>query len=72
MDYDPDTGMSWCDPCHYRTAKNSGMGCKPEYSAVPLTHAQHLEQHRIGQFSFMPRAWWERQVELHLERWIAS
>ena len=72
MDYDWDTGTSWCDPCHYRTAKNSGTGCKPKYSAVPLTHAQHLEQHRIGQFNFRPREWWEAKVRSYLERWIAS
>lgn len=72
MDYDPDTGLSWCDPCHYRTAHNSGTGTKPLYSAVPMTHAQHLEQHRVGQFNFMQREWWERQVEAHLRRWIES
>ena len=72
MDYDPDTGMSFCDPAHFRTAKNSGTGTKPEYSAIPLTHAEHLRQHRIGQFAFQPREWWERQVEKYLRRWIAS
>jgi hypothetical protein len=72
MDYDPDTGQRWCDPCHYRTAANSGVGCKPEYSAIPLTHAQHLEQHRVGQFNFRPREWWEYQTEKHLRRWIES
>lgn len=72
MDYDPDTGQSCCDPCHYRTAANSGIGCKPEYSAVPLTHAQHIEQHRVGQFNFRPRAWWEAMTVKHLERWIRS
>ncbi len=72
MDYDPDTGQSWCDPCHYRTAMNSGTGCKPEYSAIPMTHAQHSEQHRIGQFNFQPREWWEAKTTLNLKRWIAS
>lgn len=66
-----DTGMEYCDPCHYRTAANSGIGCKPEFSCIPLRHAQHLEQHRVGQFNFMPREWWEEMTELYLQRWIA-
>lgn len=70
MDYDRDTGQRWCVPAHYRTAANSGTGCKPEYSAIPLTHAQHLEQHRIGQFNFKSRSWWQKQVRIHLTRWI--
>lgn len=72
MDYDPVTGMSYCDPCHFRTAANSGTGTKPEYSAIPMTHAQHLEQHRVGTFAFRPREWWENQVATHLKLWIAS
>lgn len=68
MDYD--NGTAYCDPCHYRTAANSGVGCKPEYCAIPLTHAQHLEQHRVGQFNFMPREWWEEMTIKYLTKWI--
>lgn len=58
-----------CDSAHYRTAFNSGTGCKPLFSAIPLTRAEHMEQHRVGQFNFMPREWWESQVEYHLNKW---
>ena len=66
------SGRSPCDPCHYRTAKNSGIGCKPLFSAIPLTREEHREQHRIGQFNFQSREWWEEQVEIHLKRWRES
>jgi hypothetical protein len=72
MDYDPDTGESFCVAAHFRTAKNSGTGCKPEYSAIPLTDAEHKEQHRIGQFNFKKRDWWERMTKYYLTIWINS
>lgn len=66
------SGLGPCDPCHYRTAKNAGIGTKPLYSAVPLTREEHLEQHRIGTFNFQPRIWWELQCSVHLGRWKES
>jgi hypothetical protein len=72
MDYDLDTGVEYCDPCHYRTARNSGIACKPDCSAIPMSHRQHLEQHRIGQFNFKPREWWEYQCVKYLRLWLNS
>lgn len=60
------SGKEPCDPCHYRTAYNSGIATKPLYSAIPLTREEHLRQHQIGQFNFMPREWWDEQLEIHL------
>jgi len=60
--YDTGTWEQLCEPAHYRTAKNSGKGCKPEYCAIPLTHKQHHHQHQVGQYRFMSREWWEEQV----------
>jgi len=57
---------------HYRTARNSGIGIKPPFSGIPLTYIEHLEQHQIGQFNFMPREWWVEQVNFHLNEWIKS
>lgn len=28
-----------------------------------------MRQHRIGQFNFMPREWWEEQCEKYLKMW---
>jgi hypothetical protein len=60
------TGKTPCDPCHYRTAANSGIGCKPLWSAIPLTREEHMRQHQVGQYNFMPRQWWEMQVAYYL------
>lgn len=57
------------EACHYRTAKNSGTGCKPLFSAVPLTPQEHRLQHRIGQFAFQPREWWVEQTAKYLAQW---
>lgn len=57
---------------HYRTAKNSGVGIKPLFSAIPLTNEEHLEQHRVGQFKFASRAWWEAQVSMYQQLYIAE
>ena len=63
------TGRTPCIAAHYRTSKNSGIGCKPTYSAIPLTQQEHSEQHRIGQFNFMPKPWWEGKVEYYVSQW---
>lgn len=69
---DWDSGISYCDPCHYRTADNAGIATKPEYWAIPLTRDEHLRQHQVGQFAFMRKDWWEEQVRKHLELWVAD
>jgi len=58
--------------CHYRTAANSGIGCKPPYSGIPMTMQEHQLQHRVGTFNFMSRERWEYLVNQHLEMWAAS
>jgi hypothetical protein len=63
------SGMSPCIAAHYRTAANSGTGTKPLFSAIPLTVGEHNRQHQIGQYTFMPREWWEEKVAYYLERW---
>lgn len=44
------------EACHVRRAANSGIGIKPKYSAVPLTHEQHALQHQSGELSALIRA----------------
>jgi hypothetical protein len=55
------------DPAHYRTSKNSGISTKPMWSAIPLCRLCHLHQHRIGQYNFAVREWWEAQVKKYVE-----
>lgn len=33
--------------CHVRTAGNAGIGYKPLYSAIPMTHDEHMNEHKI-------------------------
>lgn len=54
---------------HYRTANNAGIALKPPYSGLPLTRQEHDLQHRIGQYNFRHKQWWEDNVKSHLERW---
>lgn len=56
------SNKSPCIAAHFRTAKNSGIGIKPLYSAIPLTATEHDEQHRVGQFKFASRNWWEQTI----------
>lgn len=57
---------------HYRTAANSGIGMKPKFSGIPLTQEEHARPHQRGHDALAPRAWWERQVQIYLERWKNS
>lgn len=66
------SGKSPTIAAHYRTAKNSGIGIKPLYSAIPLTDEEHREQHRIGQFNFIPREKWEELTEHYRERYFTE
>jgi hypothetical protein len=45
------------------------MGCKPLFSALPLTREEHQLQHQIGQFAFRPRSWWEEKTDYYLREW---
>jgi len=57
---------------HYRTAANSGTGCKPPFSGIPLNSMAHLTQHTVGQYEYMTRERWEALVHEHLTRWAAT
>jgi hypothetical protein len=67
-----DIGEGRCIAAHHRTAANAGTGCKPEYSCLPLTDAEHRLQHGRGSPELGDRDWWDTQVRRYLERWIAS
>jgi hypothetical protein len=67
-----DGGTPFCEPAHWHTARYAGVGTKPEYLAIPRAHQEHALQHRIGQYTFKPRDWWQEQCIIHLERWLAS
>ncbi len=65
-----ESGEGRCVAAHFRTAANSGVGMKPDYSAIPLTCGEHDRQHRVGQYQFLPKAEWERLTRKYLLAWI--
>jgi hypothetical protein len=64
-------GSPFCEPAHWRTARHCGVGQKPAFLAIPLTHQEHAQQHRKGQSVIGSREWWQKQCEAHLRRWIS-
>lgn len=70
--------------CHVRRANNSGTGIKPQFSAVPMTDAQHKLQSQKGEVEViskyfpelwnpeMAKQWFDNQVENHVMWWIES
>lgn len=65
------SGEGRCIAAHVRrVAHGAGTGCKPPFSAVPLTHGEHLKQHQHGESFFGPPDWWEAQAEHYLRHWI--
>lgn len=57
---------------HIRRAKSSGIGMKPEYSCVPLTDAEHRQQHQHGESSLAPKHWFDVQSEIYRILWAIS
>jgi len=65
-------GTGRCVAAHVRRASNSGTACKPEYSAIPLTFAEHFLTHQKGETVLMRKEWFETQALKYLQRWIDS
>lgn len=63
-------GEGRCEAAHVsRIANGRGVGHKPEYSAIPLTHAEHALTHAKGESALRPREWFDEQRIKYLERW---
>lgn len=65
--------------CHVRRVANgSGMGIKPLFSGVPMTHTEHAMQHQYGEAYLLAAygiitddaaAWFAAQAAAYLDRW---
>ena len=63
-------GEGRCEAAHFRSvADGAGMGYKPTYSAIPLTHAQHEVQHREGYAGVGGKDWFDKTALAHASRW---
>ena len=59
-----------CEAAHVRRVANgSGMGIKPEYSAIPLKSQHHQMQHQQGEGVLGGKDWFDKQRIEHLHRW---
>lgn len=73
-----------CEACHVRrVSRGSGMGIKPQFSAVPLTMEEHRYQHQKGELAVIlkfggaylleeetvdhAKQWFENQANLYLD-----
>lgn len=63
-------GKGRCEAAHVRRASDAGVAFKPPYSAIPLTHDEHMFQHEKGESIFYPPEWYDKQASRHLAMWI--
>lgn len=64
-------GEGRCEVSHWRAVSNgAGVGVKPPYSAVPLTHEEHHYTHQKGSSYFNPHEWWEKMQIKMLQMWV--
>lgn len=68
---DPDeSGAMRCVAAHVRrVADGFGTGIKADYACIPLTDAEHQQQHRSGEEALRPREWYDKQRVQHVHRW---
>lgn len=52
-----------------RVANGAGTGVKPPYSAIPLCHQHHAEQHQRGESALGGKDWFDRKLIEYLENW---
>jgi len=69
--------------CHVRRASHSGTAFKPPFSAVPMTHEQHMVQSgikgEVGVLDFYrgeqhsletAKEWFDTISEMYLKQWV--
>lgn len=76
------TGRRPTEPCHVRrVARGAGVGRKPPFWAIPMTHEEHHYSHQHGERETLKRflgldlsredakAFFDRKAAEYLERW---
>ena len=63
-------GEGRCEAAHVRRIESgAGTSIKPQYSAIPLTHEEHLSTHTQGESYLHPPEWFERERMKYVEGW---
>ena len=84
QDYDA-MGKGKCEYAHVRrVSAGAGVGIKPEYMGVPLTHAEHALQHQQGEAELLQqfglghgdvmaaREWFDKKAVEYRTNWIKA
>ena len=50
--------------------KGAGIGCKPVFSGVPMTHHEHSQQHRHGENYWGGREFFDQWAEHYRLEWV--
>ena len=77
------TGLTPTEYAHVRRAGEAGVGYKPKYMGIPLTHEAHAYQHQHGEAACLqhykmktgdlnPKEWFEHQVQYFVKTWLVS
>ena len=53
-----------------RIANGAGTAIKPPFSAVPLCHLHHMEQHHCGEGALGGKDWFDQQRMKHVHDWL--
>lgn len=68
--YEMDTFVS-CEAAHVRRiADGAGVAIKPPYSAIPLCHRCHAEQHQHGESALGGKEWVDRKRVHYVTEWV--
>lgn len=65
-----DSGEGRNIACHVRrVSKGAGVGTKPLFFCVPMTHEEHMNTHRFGERYYHTPQWFEKRAEEYFQRW---
>jgi hypothetical protein len=63
-------GDGRCEAAHVsRIEYGRGIGHKPEYACIPLTHKEHMLHHAKGESALGGRDWFEKMRIKYIETW---
>jgi hypothetical protein len=65
-------GDGRCVAAHVSRSATRGIAYKAPYHTVPLTQAEHLNQHQHGYEFYKPWDWWLDRLRYYREKWAAN
>lgn len=66
-------GEGRCIAAHFRSvALGSGTGIKPDYTEIPMTNSEHINQHEKGYGLYGGKDWFQKQREKYVRAWASE